>query len=501
MTEPERAVSEGPVSLQLNESLSKKVIKGGIWLFGLRLSNRGLGFIRTIILARLLDPKDFGLLGIALLVASTLDAFSQTGLQSALVYKKSDVESYLDVAWSSLAIRGMILFLLLVVTAPSVADFFNSDEAEWIIKVVAFNMLLTGFGNIGIVFFQKDLEFKKQFVYEFSATVVDLAVSISLAFILRNVWALVWGGMAKNFVRLILSYVLHPYRPKLRFGIQKFKELFSYGIWIFGSTVLVFLITQGDDIFVGKFLGVTALGFYQMAFLISNLPATEIADVISRVTFPAYSKLQNDRVKLGSAFLKVVHLTAYVSIPLAGGIFILSHEFVEIFLGAKWLPMVPAVRILALSGLIGSISATTRPVFQGTGNPRIDTKWQIFRLIALIAVIYPFSRRWGISGVSLAVLISTLTGAVGFNVMAIRITGCSALNWLKMVALPVFNTLGMFVLIMLIKKLIGRMDLSYFILLSAAGIIGYFAFTCLLDRFFNYGVKDMTQAIWASLNS
>lgn len=499
MTDQERAESERLVMPQLNESLSKKAIKGGIWLFGLRLSNRGLGFIRTIILARLLDPKDFGLLGIALLVASTVDAFSQTGLQSALVYKKSDVESYLDVAWSGLATRGVILFLLLVVSAPFAADFFNSDEAERIIIVIAFNMLLTGFGNIGIVFFQKDLEFRKQFVYEFSATVVDLVVSISLAFILRNVWALIWGGMAKNFVRLILSYLLHPYRPKVRFEIQKFKELFGYGIWIFGSTVLVFLITQGDDIFVGKFLGVTALGFYQMAYLISNLPATEIADVISRVTFPAYSKLQDDKVKLGAAFLKVVHLTAYVSIPLAGGIFILSYEFTEIFLGSKWLPMVPAVQILVLAGVMGSISATTRPVFQGTGNPRIDTTWQIIRLIALIAVIYPFSSRWGISGVALAVLISTLIGAVGFNVMAIRITSCSGGAWLKMIVLPTINTMGVCVLILLMKQLIGAIHIGHFILLSATGIIIYFGLTCLLDRVFNYGVKGMAQEVWTSL--
>ena len=499
MTEQKRPESERLVSTQLSETLSKRVIKGGIWLFGLRLSNRGLGFIRTIILARLLDPKDFGVLGIAMLIASTLDAFSQTGLQSALIYKKSDVESYLDVAWSGLAIRGIILFSLLIVAAPFVADFFRSDEAELIIIVIAFNMLLTGFGNIGIVFFLKDLEFRKQFVYESSATVVDLVVSISLAFILRNVWALVWGGMAKNFVRMILSYVLHPYRPKVRFEIKKFQELFGYGIWIFGSTVLVFLITQGDDIFVGKFLGVTALGFYQMAYQISNLPATEIADVISRVTFPAYSKLQDDRVKLGAAFLKVVHLTAYISIPLAGGIFSLSHEFTEIFLGSKWLPMVPAVQILALAGMVGAISATTRPVFQGTGNPRIDTKWQIFRLIALIGVIYPFSRSWGISGVALAVLISTLIGAAGFNTMAIRITGCSAGNWLKMIALPMINTLGMFVLILVIKKLIGAINLGYFILLSATGVISYLGVTCLFDRFFKYGVRRMAQEIWASL--
>ncbi len=160
------------------ESLSKKVIRGGIWVFGLRFTNRGLGFIRTIILARLLSPSDFGLLGIAMLAASTLDAFSQTGFQSALIQKKDDVMAYLDVAWTTLAIRGVFLFSVLFLTAPVIAKFFNSTQAELVIMVIAVNMLISGFGNIGIVFFQKELEFNKQFAYEFSATIVDLLVSI-----------------------------------------------------------------------------------------------------------------------------------------------------------------------------------------------------------------------------------------------------------------------------------------------------------------------------------
>ena len=264
----------GKGNLKQAESLSKKVVRGGIWVFTLRITNRGLGFIRTIILARLLAPEDFGLIGIAMLAASTLDAFSQTGLQSALIQKKDDIKTYLDVAWTTLAIRGIFLFGILFLSAPLIAKFFNSAQAELVIMVIAVNMIITGFGNIGVVFFQKELQFKKQFTYEFSATIVDLLVSISLAFILRNVWALVWGGVAKNITRFCLSYILHSYKPRLRFNKDKFRDLFGFGIWVSGSTILIFLITQGDDILVGRMLGVTALGFYQMAYLLSNLPST-----------------------------------------------------------------------------------------------------------------------------------------------------------------------------------------------------------------------------------
>ena len=174
------------------ESLSKRVVRGGMWVFALRIIGRSLGFIRTIILARLLAPSDFGLLGIAMLAILTLETFSQTGFQVALVQKKENVESYLDTAWTVSAIRGTLLFLILFFSAPMAAAFFNLPQATLVIKILAVSSLLSGTKNIGIIFFQKELKFKKQFVYDFSAILADLAVSISLAFILRSVWALVW---------------------------------------------------------------------------------------------------------------------------------------------------------------------------------------------------------------------------------------------------------------------------------------------------------------------
>ena len=152
-----------PVSLQViekkverdaKESLAKKVIRGGLWVVALRIINRGLGFVRTIILARLLAPEDFGLLGIAMLAVATLETFSQTGFHQALIQKKENVESYLDTAWTISVIRGIILFGILFFTAPTVAKFFSSPLASLVIRVIAISTLLTGFRNIGIVFFQ-----------------------------------------------------------------------------------------------------------------------------------------------------------------------------------------------------------------------------------------------------------------------------------------------------------------------------------------------------------
>jgi len=286
-------------------------------------------------------------------------------------------------------LRGFILFIILYFIAPYAAIFFNSPEAKTIIQVIGFAILLRAFTNIGVIYFQKELEFSKQFIYQFSGTLADFIVAIFAVLILRNVWALVFGLLAGNIVRCVMSYFIHPYRPHLSKDLGRAKELIGFGKWIMGSSILVFLITQGDDIFVGKILGTTALGFYQLAYRISNMPAIEITHVISQVTFPAYSKLQDNIPKLREAYLKVLQITAFLSFPIAGLIFVLAPDFTKIFLGEEWMLIVPAMQVLVFAGLVRSIAATTDSIFHAVGKPKIETRWQMIRLLAIATLIYP----------------------------------------------------------------------------------------------------------------
>ena len=387
-------------------SLSQRVSKGGMWVFALRVLDKGLGLIRLVILARLLAPNDFGLFGIALLAMSALETFSQTGFQTALVQKQGDITPYLDNAWTVSVIRGTFLFIILFLSAPYIALFFNTPEASPIIQVIGVSIFLGGFTNIGIIYFQKELEFSRQFAYRLSTTLVESVVVVSAALIFKNVWALVFGLLAGSLAGLVVSYVIHPYRPHFRLDLSKSRELFGFGKWVFGSTVLIFLITQGDDAFVGKFLGATMLGFYQMAYRISNMPATEITHVISQVTFPAYSQIQNDMPRLREAYLRVLQLTAFLSFPMAGLIFILAPDFTKIFLGEKWMPIVPAMQVLCFFGIIRAFNATTGSVFQAVGKPSILTKVSFIQLFFLAAIIYQFTDIGKLVGISLAVTLA-----------------------------------------------------------------------------------------------
>jgi lipopolysaccharide exporter len=469
--------------------LSQRVARGGVWVFAMRITNRLLRFASTIILARVLAPTDFGLFGIALLAMSALDTFSNVGLNFALVQKKQDIIPYLNTAWTVQAIRGGLMALVLVVTAPYVADFFATPAAKPILQIIGLSTLIFGFTNIGVIYFQKDLEFHKQFAYEFSGTLAYVIVAISAVLLLRNVWALVFGLLAGTLAQLIVSYFIHPYRPRLRFNWGQFKELFNFGKWVLGSSLLIYLVTQGDNIVVGKLLGAAALGFYQMAYQISNMPATEITHVISQVTFPAYSKLQADIPKLKDAYLKVLQLTTFLSFPVAGLIFVLAPDFTRIFLGEKWLPMVPAMQILVFAGLLRSIQATIGPLFMGMGNPKLDTKGQCLRLLVLAISIYPLTIHFGISGASLAVVASILATTIWFSLKVINIADYRYKEFGKIIVWPLISIVPMILISIIFKAYLDIRGIGEFIVLAAGYSLSYLSFIYLFDKLSNYGIR------------
>lgn len=482
------------------KNLSQRAVIGGIWVFLLQVVQQLFNLARLMILARILSPQDFGLMGIALLSMTTLEAFSQTGFQQALIQKKNDIHSYLDSAWTFLILRGIILFSILYFIAPYSAIFFDTPDAKLIIQVIGLSVIIQAFTNIGVIHFQKELEFNKQFIYQLSGTLTDFVVAIIAVLLFGNVWALVFGLLAGKAAMLIASYLISPYRPHLSFDIDKIKELFGYGKWILGTSVLVFLVTQGDDILVGKLLSVTALGYYQMAYLISNLPATQITHVISQVTFPTYSKIQTNLPKLREAYLNVLQFTAFISVPISYLIFVLAPDFTLIFLGEKWIPMVSTIKILVFAGLIRSIQATTGPIFYALGKTKIDTKVQTIRFLVIAIFIYPFIIRWGLIGASLTVLISILSACITSILMLIKTIGLSAKEILDAIIYPLICGIISIPILMYLISLI-YVEIVEFIGFSLIGILLYVILVIIIGTFFNYNIISNIKKIILSFKN
>lgn len=474
------------------EKLSTQVARSGAWLFGMRFVYQVFYLGRLVILARLLTPRDFGLMGIALLTMMTLETFSHSGFQEALIQKKENIKNYLDAAWTALVIRGIFLFLIIILISSLVAKFFQTPEAEKVVQAIGVVILIQAFNNIGIIFFQKELEFRKQFIYITAGSFTDFVVAVIAAYLMRNVWALLIGLIAGRVAQLIVGYKIHPYKPKISFELSKALELFGFGKWILGSTVLVFFITQGDDLLVGKILGVVMLGFYQVAYKISNTPTTEITKLLSQVTFPAFSKLQDDLCKLKNAYLKVLKFTSFLIFPLTGAIFSLAKELVSIFLGDKWLPMVPPMQILVFAGLVRAIISTTGPLFYSVGKPKIDTKCQVIRFIVLAASIYPLVTKLGLLGASIAVTASILISGIFFAYYTIKLINISPVDLIKEITIPFLNTTIFVLFIFWVKSsiFIGFKEL---LLIGSVALAIYLLMSYLFEKIYDYNIYSIIK--------
>lgn len=468
-----------------DEPLSRRVFRGGIWVFGFRISFLVFTFSRIVILARILAPGDFGSVGMALLVMSILEAFTQTGTLQALIQRKGDIRPYLDAAWTVSVLRGICLGGILFAAAPLAAGFFGAPEIVPLVRGYGIALFINGFINTGIVEFPKNLRFDRQALFHFGGQASNFIVVVGAAFVLRSVWAFVIADIASRIAYVVLSFRLHPYRPKWAWEPARIRELFRFGRWVTGSGALQFLATQGDDIFVGKVLGSTMLGFYQMAYKISNTPTTEVTEVIGQVMFPAYAKLQGDKGRVKEAFFKTFQITIVPAFILVALIFALGADIIRVLLGEKWLPMVPAMRILALAGTARAVMAMIGDLLFGVGRPRARTAWEFVRFAVMAAFLVPLTLKFGLAGASAAVLVSLVVPLAGLASRLRRETGARRREFARYVLVPAASGSAMGAACAGIRFVAGG-TAAGLSAAAAAGIAVFFAVHFLLERTLEY---------------
>jgi lipopolysaccharide exporter len=480
------------------DTLSQRTVRSGAWMLGFRGVERLVGLVQIVILARVLSPTDFGTVGIAMLAIAALDAVSQTGFDVALIQKKEDIREYLNTAWSLQVARGLLTFAVMLISAPWIASFFHSPESTAIVRAVAFVPLLRGLANSGVIYFQKELDFRRHVSYEVAGTVTNAVVSITLALVWRSVWALALGLVAAHVARGVASYRLHPFRPRFHIDWGKAGEVFRFGQWIMANNAVSFVMLNGDNAVLGRLLGTTALGLYQVAFKVSNLAMTEITRVLSRVTLPAFSKLQDRPERLRPAFLRSLDLVIFIAAPLAAGVFFLGPDFVRVFLGDKWTAMNTALKILAISGLIRAIVATGTSLYLAVYRPHLEFITTLASMIVMLIAVFPMTSRWGLTGTAGAVLIG--------NAVVLPFW---AVNYLRLIRGPAGPLAGRLGLLVLSFAAIGAPVLALarmepvgmigFAAMALAALLCYAALSWILLRYFDRGLFKLTKEIIASM--
>lgn len=388
--------------------MKKDFIKGISWLGALRGVGRSLSFVKTAILARILSPAAFGVFGIASIVLELLEVLTETGVNIFLVQEKDDVDKYISTSWVVSIIRGVIISLLLLLFAPFISGFFKSSEALTLIYLISVVPFIRGFINPSVVKFQKEMSFNKEFFYSSFLFLIEASVSIGLSLVIQSPIALIWGMVASAVVEVFLSFIVVSPRPTLKLDPTLSKEIINRGKWVTGAGIFNYFFLHGDDIVIGRILGQTSLGLYQVAYRISILPITEVADIFGRVALPAYVRITDDKLRMRKSFFKIVLGIAALVIPFGIIMSIFTKEIVLIVLGAKWLEVVPVLKILIIYGVVRAIIHPVYALLLAFKKQRYVTLITLVGIVGLFASIFPLIARYGIVGAGMAALVGTI---------------------------------------------------------------------------------------------
>lgn len=399
------------------DGFRNQIAQSGAWVAAAMISVNALQIVRSAILARLLTPEAFGLMGICQTVIRGMDLFSETGVRPALIQRQARFEDARDTAFSITAARGLALAVFAAFFAPVAAWYFEQPLLSTLIPVLGLSLLLTGLTNISAAGLEKRLDFRRVAVMDQLGALSSFVIVVSFAYSLRSIWALVLGHVLGTLVAVLTSYLVIREWPRFRFDRKIARELFGYGRFVTGLTIVLYFTTELDNIVVGKVLGMEALGYYLVAYTVGNLPTTHISRVIARVMFPAYAALQNDMSRLRVAYRGVVQVVAAFAFAAAAAMTVLSDDIIRVVFGERWLPAAGALRVLAIFGGVRAIGAINGYLYSAIGKPNIPFYINLAKLVVIVAVIVPATRSYGLVGTSLAVTIP----AVIFHVLAVGV--------------------------------------------------------------------------------
>lgn len=428
--------------MESNVGMATRTARGIAWVFGIRAVQKILGFARLVILARLLTPEDFGVMGVVTLSLMTINTVTTLGLSSALIREKGDIRGYYDAVWTIQLVRGWALAALLFVTAPYVAAILGVPAAAPLLRVASFVLVFQSLISGSFVSLRRELQFGKYSLVDLVAALADVGVAIAAALWLHNAWALLWGLLAANLASCLCTYWVAPYRPRLDFHWAKVRGLWQFGRWFLVATVLAFALKRGDQFLVAPLLGAAALGYYQAAHRLSDMPAGEYAQMTGLVVFSAFSRFQDDMARLREGLLILLRLTLLLALPACACLVVLADGLVALLLGESWRPSAPLIQILAWHGLALGIAAGAAPIFLALGKPKLLAQLQFIQLLIMIPAAWLLIGRFGAWGAAGAV---TVTGVLSNGIavaIAMRMVGLAFTQLLRMAAIPALGALA-----------------------------------------------------------
>jgi lipopolysaccharide exporter len=405
-------------SIAQMSGLGKQMAVGATWMIALKMLERGIGFVSTLILARLLVPADFGLVAMAMTVIAFVEIGGQFGFDLALIRLRDASKADYDTAWSLQLLYAVGAALAIAALAVPTSLYFKEPRLVGVMGVLAVVMLVQGLESVGPFDFRKEFRYGKDFQLLLTKKLIAFCVTMAVAYGFRSYWALVAGMAASRVAGVVLSFAMHPYRP--RFDLSRWRSLMGFSGWVVFTRVVEFFKSRGPDFLIGRMLGTSALGYFRVGQEVATLPTTELLYPIMRAVFPGYAAVANDRKALAQAFLSVQATIVTLTIPAAVAIVLMAELMVQTLLGTKWLEVIPLVRILGVFGALSMFQLTNVSIFQVLGVPKQAAWLKVGETLLLLTVVgVLFHRGHGLQSTAWAmVAVQALMVPVGMQLIS-----------------------------------------------------------------------------------
>jgi teichuronic acid exporter len=343
--------------------------------------------INTLVLARLLDPKDFGLISMLYIFMSLSSAFVDSGMAGGLVRKQNATQADSSTLFYFNIIVAVLLYLILFLAAPFIASFYQEPKIEVLLRVLSLNIIIGALTLIHKTVLYKELKVGYVTRADLIGSFFAVIAGIISAYMGLGVWSLVILQITQSFISMCIMSYYSKWKPTFVFSFESLKEFYSFGLGLFLSTFLDVIFKNIYQPIIGKFFGVTYAGLYYQARRLYELPISTISSVVDSVSYPLLVKYQHDREQLKSSYLRIFKLLIFVSLPIVMCLSILSEDIVTILLTKKWIFSAQLLSILSFSGIFMILETINRSLLKIEGRTKLIFKLEVIKKLAILLVI------------------------------------------------------------------------------------------------------------------
>jgi len=388
-------------------SLKQKTISGLTWSFIDQMANLGITFVVGIILARILTPREFGLIGMITIFIAVSNTFINSGFTQALIRKKDCTNTdYSTVFYFNLVI-SLFFFFLLYFSSTAISNFFHEPQLKLILQVLGLLLIIDAFGLIQKTILTKDINFKLQAKISLISSIVSGIISIAMAYKGFGVWSLVAQRISRQLLRTLLLWFWNHWIPILKFSRKSFSELFGFGSKLLLSGLLETLYQQIYLMVIGKFFSAQELGYYTRADQFKNLPSQNLNGIISQVTYPVLASIQDDIPRMKSNYTKLIRSTMFIAFVLMIGLAAVAEPMIITLIGEKWRPSIILLQMLCLVGMFYPLQALNLNMLTVLGRSDLFLKLEIIKKVLAIPTIL-IGIFWGIKIMIVGMFVNTL---------------------------------------------------------------------------------------------